>query len=165
MGTERTLFGFPRGDLHFAKGDAGYTDGGLSGGTIDDRTGGENVSAGGLKALDDFAGRASGGDDVLNDDAALAGSNREAPAERHFSFAVAFGEDETDAEGAGDFVSDDDAAEGRRNDCLGRPISGQRKGLGEFAAERFGVLRMRQDEGALKVFGRVKAGRKSKVAF
>ena len=59
---------------------------------------------------DGFAGGAAGGPDIFDDQSFFAGFEFEAAAERHLAGAIAFDEDGADAETAGDFVADDQAA-------------------------------------------------------
>lgn len=75
----------------------------------------------GLVRLDDadsFGSSAAEGDDVLDDEAPLAGCEGEASSEDEAAIFF-LGEDEPGAELAGDFLADDQPSEGRGNDGLG----------------------------------------------
>jgi hypothetical protein len=76
--------------------------------------------------------------------------------------AVALDEESANAESAGDFVSDDYAAEGGRDDASEFVIA---ENFGEGAAERVGVLRELQNERALDVGAAVTAAREFEVAL
>ncbi len=132
---------------------------------VDDGTGGDGDGAEGIHDVDDFAGAAAGGDDVLNNDGAFAGFEGEAAAEGHFAVGIAFGEDVADAEGAGDFVADDEATERGGNDDVDLfPVEEFEDLGGEFATEGFGVLRVLEDDGGLEVVGAVESAGEAEMA-
>ena len=174
LGAERALLRLPGGHLHGHQGHAGHADVGQSTAAVDDGCGGEDFGAEGVEEVDDFFGTAAGGDNVFDDDATLAGLDGKATAQGHFAVGVSFGENAPRSQGAGHLMADHQAAHGGGDDggglgCagpgIGRPISGQVEFPGDGLAERFGVSRMLQDEGALEVFGAMQAAGKSKVAF
>jgi hypothetical protein len=76
--------------------------------------------------------------------------------------AIAFDEESANAESAGDFVSDDYAAEGGRHYTSEFVIA---ENFGEGAAERIGVLRELEHERALDVCAAVTAAREFEVAL
>ena len=76
--------------------------------------------------------------------------------------AVAFDEEGANAESAGDFVSDDYAAESGRDDASEFMIA---KNFSEGAAQGIGVLRELQHERALDVGAAVAAAREFEVAL
>lgn len=146
------------------EGDAGDCDVGGAAAAVDDRGGGQDVGAEFAENGDDFAGGSASGDDILNDDGAFAGFDGEAAAEGHFAFGVAFGEDETGAEGAGDFVADDEPADGGRGDNRNGGGAGEGADLlTQRAAERFGVGGVLEDFGALEIFRAMETGSETEM--
>lgn len=128
---------------------------------VDDGAGSFDGYGGGLKGFDYVAGAASGGDDVFNHDGGFAGADGEPSAEDHFAGRwIAFGEQESCAQGAGDFVADDEASYGG-----GDYEVHFRKVRGEFAAEFFGDQRMLEDQRALHVFVRMESAGEAEVTF
>jgi len=154
--------------LNFEGGEGGAGDAeiGRASAAIDDGTGGDGDGSGGAHDFDDFHGAAAGGDDVFDDDYAFAGSESEAAAEGHFAIGVAFGEEEADAEGTGDFVADDEAAEGGGDDEIyGIGADEGFQLIGQGAAEGFGVPGMREHESGLKVGGAMESAGETEVAL
>src|SRR4029077_2441764 len=92
----------------------------------------------------------------------LAGLEFEAAAQGHLAGAVAFDEERAHAEGARDFVADDDAAERRRNHPRDLEIA---KKFCEGTAQRVGMLRMREDQRALDVGGAVASAGQLEMAL
>ena len=101
---------------------------------------------------DGFARGAAGGPHIFDDQNAFAGLQFEAAAQSHLTGAIAFDEERADAESAGDFVADNQAAERGRDDARHGVIF---EAFGEGAAKLFGVLRVLQNERALDVGGAV----------
>ena len=85
--------------------------------------------------------------------AVSSGMDGKAAAENHFTgCGVAFGEQESGAQGSGDFVADDQASDGGRNhDVAFREVRG------ELTAEFFGDRGVLKDQGALHVLVGMKA--------
>jgi hypothetical protein len=111
---------------------------------------------------DGFARGAACGPDVFDHEDALAGGQFEAAAKGHLAGAVAFDKECANAESARDFMSDDYAAEGGRNDTCEFVIA---ENFGEGASEGFGVLGELKDERALDVGAAVPAAREFEVAL
>ena len=70
-----------------------------------------------------------------------------------------------DAEGAGDFVSDDQSAHGGGDDDGWRFSRDFGEGGGEGPAERLGVIGVGQDDGALEVSGAVETAGEAEMAL
>jgi hypothetical protein len=106
------------------------------------------LDAGGLQGFNYVSRAASGGDDVFYYYGGFTGMDCEASAQYHFGGGgVAFGEEKTGSESAGDFVADNQAANsGRDHDVNLCEVRGQ------LAAEFLGDGRMLEDERALHVF-------------
>src|SRR5207248_7638620 len=84
---------------------------------IDQGADSDDGTATGAHALDHLTGRAASGDDVLDDEAALARREREAAPQPHRAV-LPLGEQRADAERARDLVGDQDAADGWRQHRL-----------------------------------------------
>jgi hypothetical protein len=111
---------------------------------------------------DRFARRAAGRPDVLDNEDALAGVQLEATAKRHLAGTVAFDEQCANAQRSRDFVSDDDATQGRRYDARDGVIV---KNPGQSATQGFSMLRELEHQRALDIRGAVTAARKLEVAL
>ena len=133
----------------------GHVEGGPRPAPVDEGRGPDDVAPRFARHRDGLAGRAAGGDDVLDDEDPLGGGEREAPAQRQPAVAP-FGEDGPDAERAGHLVSDDHAAEGRGQDHARRQRTHPRR---HRRAERRGPRRVLEHQRALQVARAVQAGR------
>src|SRR5271163_1319952 len=150
------IVGLVAGDVHFEQGAGGDVEFEASAAAVDDGAGGYRQAAFLFDYADGFAGGAACGPDVFDDEDAFTGLQLEAAAQRHLAGAVAFDEERANAEGAGDFVADNQAAESGRDDAGDGVIF---EAFGEGAAELFGMLRMLQDQRALDVGGAVASAR------
>ena len=136
---------------------------------VNEGAGGDDAAAFFFDHTDGFIGGAAGGPDVFNDEDTLAGRKAEAAAEGEMAAGIALDEEgpwlsSTGAreQGAGDFVSDDDAAQGRGDDAVELEIV---EFSGKGAGKLFSVARVLKDKGALDVSGAVQAGRKLEMAM
>src|SRR5262249_36973653 len=107
---ERTRLGRPRGRLHRGERRALHIKRRTPVAAVDQRADADDVAAARAHALHDFARRAAGGDDVLDDEAALTRCQREPTPQAHHAL-LTLGEQRADAEGARDLVGDEDAAD------------------------------------------------------
>ena len=111
--------------------------------------------------LHGFFDTAALSDDVFNDKDAFAGRNLEAAAKGEFAFLL-FDEDETTAELAGDFLTDDEAAHRGRNHGGGGEGSNL---LGKGMAEFFDNGHFLEGERALEELARMKAAAEDEMSF
>ena len=111
--------------------------------------------------VDRFHEAATAGDHVLDHGEAFAGTDGEAAAKDKGASVVLFAENVGLAQLAGDFLSDQDAAEGGRDHGVER---GAVEASGEGAADAFGHLGIAQEEGALEKLAAVQAGAEDEVA-
>ena len=146
------IVGLVAGDVHFEQGAGGDVEFEASTAAVNDGAGGYCEAAFLFYYADGFARGAAGSPDVFDYQDTFAGLQLEAAAQSHLAGAIAFDEKGADAEGAGYFVADDQAAERGRDDAGYGVIF---ETFGEGAAELFGMLRMLQDESALDVGGAV----------
>ena len=154
--------GFVAGDVEFEESARRDVEFQTAAAAIDQRASSNREAALLLDDADGFARGAAGGPDIFDHENALAGFQFEAAAEGHLAGTVAFDEEGADAEGAGDFVSDNYAAEcGRYDTCDGVVAENFREG----AAQGFGVLRELEYERALDVCAAVTAAGKFEVAL
>ncbi len=126
---------------------------------IDDGRRADNDGAGRASDLDRLARRSARGDDVLDDEDALPGREREAAAQRETAV-LPFCEDGPHPERAPHLLPDDDSAESRREDCLHAQIA---DAVREERAAALGFGRVLEHEGALQVAGAVQAGGQTEV--
>jgi hypothetical protein len=154
--------GLVAGDVEFEEGAGGDVEFNRATAAIDQGAGGYGEAAFLLDDADGFARGAACGPDVFDYEDALAGRQFEAAAEGHLAGAVAFDEECANAKGAGDFVSDNYAAQGRRHYTSEFVIA---ENFGEGAAEGVGVLGELQHERALDVGAAVAAAREFEVAL
>jgi hypothetical protein len=105
--------------------------------------------------------RSSGGHDVFDDKHLLAGREGESSTQSQRAL-LALGKDRAHAEGTPDFVSDNDAAESRREDNL-RPEAAYVPGKERTAP--FGLLRVLEDERTLQVAGAVEPRCQAEMAL
>lgn len=132
---------------------------------VDEGTGADGESAELSDDVHDFAGGAAGSDDVFDDEAAFSGLNGETAAKLHDGI-LPFGEEGADAEGAGDFMRDDDAAERGGDDQIDGADAGVLSGLfAEFGAERRGDAGMLKNERALQIAIAVKPRREEEMSL
>ena len=87
----------------------------VSPGTVDDGGQADDLAAGLLDNLDDLQQAGAPGDDILGDDHLVAFVQGKAPPDHHLPV-LAFGEDKSAAQGAGDLVANQDAAHGGADD-------------------------------------------------
>ena len=128
---------------------------------VDYRTGSEYLYTVGLQCFNDVAGAASGGHDILNHDGGFAWTDGEASAEDHFAGGrIAFGEQESCAEGSGDFMADDQAADGGGNHDF--YFTEMRR---QLAPEFFGDRRVLEHQRALHVFVGMETTGQPEVTF
>lgn len=111
--------------------------------------------------IESFLDAAAFGDDVFDDEDFFAGRNLEAAAKGEFAFLL-FDEDEANAELAGDFLAEHEAAHGRRNDGSSAEVANFG---GEFSAEFFDDGHLLEGEGALEKLAAMKATAKDEMAF
>jgi hypothetical protein len=154
--------GLVAGDIEFDEGAGGDVEFNRAAAAIDQRACGYGEAAFLFYDADGFARGAACGPDVFDYEDALAGRQFEAAAKGHLAGAVAFDEESANAESAGDFVSDDYAAEGGRDYTTKFMIA---EDFGEGAAEGIGVLWELQYESALDVCAAVTAAREFEVAL
>ena len=154
--------GLVTGDIQFDEGARRDIEFNSATAAIDQRAGSDREAAFLFDDADRFARRAARRPDVLNHEHALAGVQLEATPKRHLAGTVAFNEQCANAQSARDFLSDDDATQGRRYDARDSMIV---KNPGQSAAQGFSMLRELQDERALEVCGAVAAARKLEVAL
>jgi hypothetical protein len=154
--------GLVAGDVEFDQGAGRDVEFNGAAAAIDQRPCGYGEAAFLFDDADGFARGAASGPDVFDYEDALAGRQFEASTEGHLAGAVAFDEESANAEGAGDFVSDDYAAEGGRHHTSKFVIA---ENFGEGAAEGVGVLRELEHEGALDVGAAVTAAGEFEVAL
>src|SRR5271155_1045251 len=107
----RTIVGLVAGDVHFEQGAGGDVQLEASAAAVNDGAGGYGQAAFLFDYADGFARGAAGGPDVFDDEDAFAGLQLEAAAQRHLAGAIALDEKRANAEGAGDFVADNQATE------------------------------------------------------
>lgn len=142
------------------------TDVGLPSAPVDDRTGSQHFDLARLENLHYIAGTASGGDHVFDHHSPVAGPGSEAPAECHLAGGrVSLRENESRAERAGDFMTDDQAAQSRRNhdsDLLGRDLANF---IRQHPPQFFSRGWMLQYQGALQILGAMQAGSESKMTL
>src|SRR6202035_3533431 len=82
--------------------------------SVDNRTGRHHLNAGRLQGFDYLRGGTTGGNDVFDEDGALARGYREAAAQRHLiDGGVALSENEARSQSPRHFVSNDQPAQGR----------------------------------------------------
>ena len=105
------------------------------------------VRPGRARHLDRLAGRPAGRHDVLDDQHPFAGREREA-APQHQLAVLSLGEDGADAERAPDLLTDDDAAERRRQHDLG--VEAAHAG-GDLRSAGLGLGRVLQHQRTLQV--------------
>ena len=132
----------------------------LAGTAVHNRSGGDDDAAVVTDDLDGFLDAAATGDDILGDDEALAGSDLKTPAQDESAVAVFFHEDVFFAQMAGDFLADDDAADGRGDD--GCRFEGFEL-FGEHSADLGGDGGILQQQGALEKLTTVKTAAKDEV--
>ena len=124
---------------------------------VDKRTGTSHYAIERGDYIHDFAGGASGSDDIFDDEGTLAWCDMKASSQRHLAI-LPLGEQRADTQGASNLVGDDHASESRRNDEVDFTDGVIRgKVRGESLAELFGNGRILQDQGALQVTRAVKA--------
>src|SRR5207247_2334852 len=126
---------------------------------IDQRADAHDHAARLLHALRHLARGAAGGDDVLDDQAILAGREREAAAQRHRAV-LALGEQASRAQGSRHLVGHQDAADRGGQHCRHARLA---EGRSQRRAERGGVRRILEDERRLQVDGPVEAGGRADV--
>src|SRR5580658_494342 len=148
----RAIVGLVAGDFQFEQSAGGDVEFEASAAAVNDGSGRDGQGAFLFYDADGFARGAAGGPHVFDHQNAFAGLQLEATAQSHLAGAITFNEKRADAESAGDFVADNQAAE-RGGDDAGHGVILET--LGEGAAELFGMLRMLQDERALDVRGAV----------
>jgi len=129
---------------------------------IHDRAGGHDDAAVIANDLNGLLDATAPGDDVFGDDEFLAGRDGEA-AEDESAIAVFFDEDVAFAEMAGDFLANNDASDGGRNDgggirCVRRELVGQQ------TANLGGDGSILQEQGTLEKLAAVQAGTKNEVS-
>ena len=104
------------------------------------RAGGDGEPAFLFDDADGFARGAAGGPDIFDDQNAFAGLQFEAAAQSHLAGAIAFDEERADAESAGDFVADNQAAERGRDDARdGVIFESVRRGRGQVVRRAAGA--------------------------
>src|SRR5439155_433672 len=156
----RALFGRPGGGLDGGQRHALLREPHGAARAIDQRADAHDHAACLLRALHYLARGAAGGDDVLDDQAALARREGEAAAQRHRT-GLALREERADAERARHLVGHQDAADrGGQHRCRARVAEWR----GQGRAERGGVLRVLEHERRLEIDVRVKAGGQPEVA-
>ena len=113
MLAERTEVSGPRCYFEGGEGDSWNSEVGAASAAIDDGTGSQHCNSGGLQGFNYVARAAAGGHDVFNHDGRFAGVHSETAAQNHLAGGgISFREEESRAESAGDFVTDDEAADG-----------------------------------------------------
>jgi hypothetical protein len=154
--------GLVAGDIQFDEGARWDIEFNSATAAIDQRAGSDREAAFLFDDADRFARRATRRPNVLNHEDALAGVQLEATTKRHLAGTVAFDEQCANAQRSRDFVSDDDATQGRRYDARDGVIV---KNPGQSATQGFSMLRELQHQRALDVRGAVAAARKLEVAL
>ena len=144
------IVGFVAGDGQVEQGAGWDVELEATGAAIDYGARGYGQAAGLFDYADGFARGAARGPDVFDDEDTLTRNNFKAAAKGHLAGAIAFDEDGADAEGAGDFVADDYAAQRRRSDTDRLEIG---EFLGQGAAELLGIARMLEHQGTLNIGG------------
>ena len=128
---------------------------------IDDGCGGDDAGTRRTSHLNGFARGASGRHDILNDQHPIVGVQGKTAPQRQRPV-LAFGKDGTDTKRPCDFVTDNNAAQGRRQNH-GRPQGADT--VGDPGAAGLGLTWMLQDKGALQVAWAVQPGSQPEVAF
>ena len=152
---------------HLDKTDKGTSEvGEISPATIDNRTGRHHDTAQTADDVDGLLNASAPGDDILGDKEALAGMHLET-AHDESAVAVLLDEDVAGAEMAGDFLADDDATHGGRDN---RREPAVRLGVkrpefrGQFPADLRGHRGILQEQGALEELPAVEPGAEDEVA-
>jgi hypothetical protein len=122
---------------------------------------GEHLALAGADDLDGLLHATALGDDVLDDEDLLAGNDLE-PTPQGEPAVLFLGEDEADAELAGDFLADNKAAHGRGNH--GDSVEAADL-VGEGLTEPFDGGHVLEGEGALEVLPTVEAAAQDEMAF
>jgi len=128
---------------------------------IYDGASGDDYAAVVLNDLDRLLDASSASDHVFGDDESLAGSNGEA-AQDEAAIAVFLDEDVALTEVAGDFLSDDDTSDGRRDD--GGGVIG-RKFIRKPAADLRGDGGVLQEQSALEKLPAMEAGTENEMTL
>src|ERR1700730_4777520 len=111
VAAERAIVGLVAGHLDFEQGARGHTEFETAAAAVDQGARGNHETIFLLDSPDGLAGRAAGGPNVFDDQDALVRIQLEPAAQSHLSGPIVFDEKRTNAQGAGDFVADDDATE------------------------------------------------------
>jgi hypothetical protein len=116
------LVGWIGRETEAKQGKEGYLEPGLAGGAVDQCGHGHGGGAGGGEEIEAFLGTSATGDHVLGHENALAGREGEAAADDE-AVILFLGEDEADAELAGEFLSNHEPSHGRgENGIAGRGL-------------------------------------------
>jgi len=158
---KRALVRLVAGDVHFQQGARGDIQFEAAAAAVNQGAGGDHQAAFLFHDADGFARGAACGPDIFDYEDAFARLQFKTAAQGHLAGAVAFDEERADAERARDFISDENAAQRRRNDASDRMFL---KKVGERAAQLFSVLRMFENQRALDVSGAVTSAGKFEVA-
>jgi hypothetical protein len=156
---QRTFLRLPGSDLKRSERDARDTQVGRTAATVDDRTGASHFGTCRACEVDHFARASAGSDHVLYDDDALSRFERKSTAHRHLA-GVALGEDESCAQRARDFVTDDQTA-----DCRATSRYRQNPIVWPDRAELFGDRGVLEHQRALQVFVGMEAAGQTEMTF
>ena len=129
---------------------------------VDQRRGGRDHTAVFFHDVDGFQEASAAGDDVFDDDEAFAGFDLEPAAQDECSLVVLFGKDMRLAQLAGDFLSDQDAAEGGGDDGVAVDAA---ELIGEGGADLLGDFRIAEEQRALEKFAAVQAGAQDEMSM
>ena len=126
---------------------------------IDNRRGADDLRPRRLRNLHGLSRGAARRQHVLDDEDAIAPTEREPPAQHKYAI-LPFGENRAHAEPTADFLADDDAAKRRRKHHVGPQIA---RPVADGTPQRFSVPRMLQYERRLQVARTVESGREAEM--
>src|SRR6267143_1381607 len=157
---EWARLGRPRRRRHGGEGRPLHIERGGAAAPVDQRADADDGAPARPHALHHLAGRAAGGDDVLDDEAALTGRQRE-PAPQPHHAVLALRKERAHAERARHLVGHEDAADGGGEHALGAGVA--ERG-GQRVAEPRRVLRILKNQRRLQINVGVQARRQAEVA-
>jgi hypothetical protein len=106
----RAFVGLVTGDVKLEQRSRGDVEFELTSAAVDDRSGSDGEAAFLADDADGFARGAAGGPNIFDDQHSFAGFDFKSAAKGHLAGAVPFDENRANAEGASDFVADDQSA-------------------------------------------------------
>ena len=126
---------------------------------IDDGRRADNASAGHTSHVDSLAGGTASRHDILDDQDSIGGVQGKTAPQRQRAV-LPFGKDGANPKRPCDFMTDDNATEGRRQNHAWREAP---NAVGDTGTAGLSLARMLQDQGTLQVAGAVEPRRQSEV--